>query len=227
LLKLDGLSLKLHDYFAPFNVAELDAKDQDLGSGGPVLLPGQPGPHPELVVIAGKGGTIYLIDRDHMGHYQPKNDSHAVQTIPSPGGGVCGSMAYWNHNLYVLSNSSDDALRQFTVQNGRLSLKAASGSRFPALCATPTISANGSRDGVLWVLHSKAWNADDTNAVLFAFDALDPSRLLYVSEQNPSRDRAGLALRFNIPIVANGHVYVGAKGEVDVYGLLSHETARK
>jgi hypothetical protein len=227
LLKLDGLSLKLHDYFAPFNVAELDAKDQDLGSGGPVLLPAQPGPHPHVVVIAGKGGTIYLIDRDHMGHYQPKNDSHAVQTIPSPGGGVCGSMAYWNHNLYVLSDSANDALRQFAVLNGRLSLKTASGSRFPALCATPIISANGSRDGVLWVLHSRAWNADDTNAVLYAFDALDPSRPLYVSEQNPSRDRAGLALRFNIPIVANGHVYVGAKGEVDAYGLLSHETAHK
>jgi hypothetical protein len=136
-------------------------------------------------------------------------------------------MAYWNHNLYVLSNSSNDALRQFTVQNGRLSLKAASGPRFAALCATPAISANGSRDGVLWVLHSKAWNADDTNAVLYAFDALDPSRLLYVSEQNPSRDRAGLALRFNIPVIVNGHVYVGAKHEVDVYGLLSHDTARK
>jgi hypothetical protein len=227
LLKLDGQSLKLYDYFAPFNVEKLDAEDNDLGSGGAVLLPAQPGPHPELVVIAGKGGTIYLIDRDHMGHYQTKNDRHAVQTIPSPGGGVCGSMAYWNHNLYVLSNSSNDALRQFTVQNGRLSLKAASGSRFPALCATPAISANGARDGVLWVLHSKAWNADDSNAVLFAFDAQDPSRLLYVSEQNPSRDRAGLALRFNIPIIANGHVYVGAKREVDVYGLLSHEAARK
>jgi hypothetical protein len=227
LLKLDGLSLKLNDYFAPFNVAKLDAEDKDLGSGGPVLLPAQPGPHPHLVVIAGKGGTIYLIDRDHMGQYQPNNDSHAVQTIPSPGGGVYGSMAYWNHNLYVLSNSDHDALRQFSLHDGRLSLKAASGSRFPAICATPTVSANGPRDGVLWVLHSKAWNADDTNAVLFAFDALDTSRLLYVSEQNPSRDRAGLALRFNIPIIANGHVYVGAKREVDVYGLLSHETASK
>jgi hypothetical protein len=101
LLKLDGQSLKLYDYFAPFNVEKLDAEDNDLGSGGAVLLPAQPGPHPELVVIAGKGGTIYLIDRDHMGHYQTKNDRHAVQTIPSPGGGVCGSMAYWNHNLYV------------------------------------------------------------------------------------------------------------------------------
>jgi hypothetical protein len=227
LLKLDGQSLKLDDYFAPFDVAELDARDKDLGSGGPVLLPAQPGPHRRLVVIAGKGGTIYLIDRDHMGHYQRGSDSHAVQTIPSPGGGVCGSMGYWNHNLYVLSDSSKDALRQFTVQNGRLSLKAASGSRFPAICATPTVSANGLRDGVLWVLHSRAWNADDTNAVLYAFDALDTSRLLYVSEQNPSRDRAGLALRFNIPTVANGHVYVGAKHEVDVYGLLSPEKARK
>ena len=57
--------------------------------------------------------------------------------------------------------------------------------------------------------------------MLFAFDAVDTSRLLYASEQNPSRDRAGLALRFNIPTVANGHVYVGAKHEVDVYGLLT------
>jgi hypothetical protein len=227
LLKLNGQSLKLSEYFAPFNVAELNAKDGDLGSGGPVLLPPQTGPHRHLVVIAGKGGTIYLIDRDHMGHYQRGGDSQTVQTIPSPGGGVFGSMGYWNHSLYVLSDSAKDGLRQFTVKSGRLSLKAASGSRFPAVAATPTISANGLQDGVLWVLHSKAWNADDTNAVLFAFDALDTSRLLYVSEQNPFRDRAGLALRFNLPIVANGHVYVGAKHEVDVYGLLSREKARQ
>jgi hypothetical protein len=227
LLKVDGLSLKLHDYFAPFNAGKLNTADQDLGSGGPVLLPPQPGPHPDLAVIAGKGGTIYLIDRDHMGHFQPNNDSHAVQTIPSAGGGVFGSMAYWNRNLYVLSNSDHDALRQFSLQGGRLALKAASGSGFPAITATPTVSANGLRDGVLWVLHSRAWNADDTNAVLFAFDALDTSRVLYASEQNPSRDRGGVALRFNIPVVANGHVYVGAKREVDVYGLLSPETPRK
>jgi hypothetical protein len=227
LLKLDGLSLKLHDYFAPFNVDKLNTEDKDLGSGGPVLLPPQPGSHPDLMVIAGKGGTIYLIDRGHMGHYQPNNDSHTVQTIPTSGGGIFGSMAYWNHNLYVLSNSDHDALRQFSVYNGRLSLKAASGSRFPAITATPAVSANGLRDGVLWVLHSRAWNADDTSAVLFAFDAVDTSRLLYASEQNPSRDRAGPALRFNIPVIANGHVYVGAKHEVDVYGLLSQEPARK
>jgi len=220
LLKLNGQSLRLNDYFAPFNVAKLDAEDQDLGSGGPLLLPTQPGPHPNLAVIAGKGGTIYLIDRDHMGHYHPGEDSHAVQTIPSSGGGIFGSMAYWNHNLYVLSDSAHDALRQFSVSQGRLSLKTASGAGFPAAAATPVVSANGLKDGVLWVLHSKAWNADDTSAVLFAFDAIDTSRVIYASEQNPSRDRAGLALRFNIPMAINGHVYVGAKNEVDVYGLL-------
>jgi hypothetical protein len=113
------------------------------------------------------------------------------------------------------------------VQNGRLSLKTGSGSQLPAICATPTVSANGLRDGVVWMLHSKAWDGDDTHAVLIAFDANDASRLLYSSEQNPSRDRAGLALRFNIPTVVNGHVYVGAKHEVDVYGLLPRDRTGK
>ena len=227
LLKLNGQSLKLDDYFAPFNVDKLDASDQDLGSGGVVLLPAQSGPHPHLVVVAGKEGTLYLIDRDRMGHHQSNNDSQAVQTVPSPGGGIFGSMAYWNHNLYVVTDSSNDALRQFTLHDGKLTLKTGSGSRFPAICATPTVSSNGARDGVLWVLRSKAWNEGDRNAVLFAFDASNSSRLLYDSEQNPSRDRAGLALRFNIPTIMNGRVYVGAKREVDVYGLLPAETAGK
>ena len=220
LLQLSGQSLKLTDYFAPFNVDKLDADDLDLGSGGPMLLPVQPGSHPHLVVIAGKSGTIYLIDRDRMGHYSPGNDRHAMQTIPSSGGGVFGSTAYWNDNLYVWSNSDHDALRQFTMHDGRLSLKAASGSRFPATSATPTISANGSEDGVLWLLRPAALDAGDTN-VLYAFDAVNASRLLYDSEQNPARDRAGLAVRFNIPTVVSGHVYVGAKHEVEVYGLLA------
>lgn len=136
-------------------------------------------------------------------------------------------MAYWDHNLYVLNDSSHDALRQFFVQEGKLTLKAASGSRFPATCATPTVAANGVRDGVLWVPGSKAWNEDDRKAVLYAFDAIDSSRRLYDSEQNPSRDRAGLALRFNIPTVMNGHVQVGAKHEVDIYGLLPGKPAGK
>jgi hypothetical protein len=226
LLKLNGKTLNVDDYFAPFNVDELEKEDGDLGSGGPVLLPDQTGPHRHLAVVAGKGGTIYLVDRDRMGHYQPQSDSHAVQTIPGRAG-VYGSMAYWNQNLYVLSDGEIDALRDFTVKNGRLTLKASSGARMARICATPVVSANGMKDGVLWVLQSKSWNGVDTQATLSAFDASDITHQIYSSEQNATRDRAGTALRFNIPTVVNGRVYVGAKSEVDVYGLLSEAPAGK
>jgi hypothetical protein len=218
LLKLDGQSLKIKDYFAPFNVDALDASDSDLGSGGPMLLPDQPGSHPHLAVVAGKGSTLYLVNRDHMGHWQPGSDSHAVQTMHLPNG-VFGSMTYWNHFVYVLSDS--DALRQFEVKDGKLSPKAATSNTFPGVSATPIVSANGSKDGVVWILRSKVWNGFDQTAVLYAYDASDVGHELYTSDQNAGRDRAGLALRFNIPTVVNGHVYVGAKHEVDVYGLLS------
>jgi hypothetical protein len=217
LLKLDGTSLRLRDYFAPYNVDELDSGDDDLGSGGPVLLPDQSGDHPHLAVVEGKGGILYLVDRDHMGHWQAGNNSHAVQTIAVPQG-VKGSMSYWNHYIYVLADR--DVLRQFEVRDGKLSLKAASANAFAPVSATPTVSANGSRDAIVWLLRSQGGNSSERSAVLCAYDAADVTRELYDSGQNPARDRAGLSLRFNIPTVVNGHVYVGTKHEVDVYGLL-------
>jgi hypothetical protein len=215
LLKLNGESLKLSDYFAPYNAANLDANDSDLGSGGPMLLPDQSGAYPHLAVVEGKGGVLYLVNRDHMGHWQPGNNIHAVQTMAVPNG-VFGSTAYWNHYVYVLSDG--DALRQFAVIDGKLSPKAASG--FPGVSATPTLSANGLADGLVWLLRSKVWNAPDQPAALYAYDAANVAHELYNSEQNAGRDRPGLALRFNIPMVVNGHVYVGTKHAVDVYGLL-------
>jgi hypothetical protein len=215
LLKLNGESLKLADYFAPYNANNLDASDSDLGSGGPMLLPDQPGPHPHLAVVEGKGGILYLVDRDHLGRWQPGNDSHAVQTVAVPDG-VFGSMAYWNHYLYVLSDG--DALRQFAVTDGKLSPQAASSVH--GVSATPTISANSLNDGIVWLLRSKVWNASDQPGALYAYDAANVAHELYNSEQNAGRDRPGLTLRFNIPMVVNGHVYVGSKHEVDVYGLL-------
>jgi hypothetical protein len=215
LLKLNGESLKLSDYFVPYNAADLDANDSDLGSGGPMLLPDQSGAYPHLAVVEGKGGVLYLVDRDHMGHWQPGNNSHAVQTMAVPNG-VFGSMAYWNHYVYLLSDG--DALRQFALIDGKLSPKAASG--FPGVSATPTLSANGLDDGIVWLLRSKVGNTPDQPAALYAYDPANVAHELYNSEQNAGRDRAGLALRFNIPTVVNGHVYVGTKHEVDGYGLL-------
>jgi hypothetical protein len=215
LLKLSGQSLKLNDYFAPYNASALDANDSDLGSGGPMLLPDQAGAYPHLAVVEGKGGVLYLVDRDHMGRWQPGNNSHAVQTVAVPEG-VFGSMAYWNHYVYVLSDG--DALRQFAVADSKLSLTAASSLR--GVSATPTVSANGAGAGIVWLLRSKDWNGADQPAALYAYDATNVGHELYNTEQNAGRDRPGLTLRFNIPMVVNGHVYVGTKHQVDVYGLL-------
>jgi hypothetical protein len=219
LLKLifNGQALRLSDYFTPFNQDELNKNDNDLGSGGPMLLPDQPGAHPHLLVVGGKAPMIYVLDRDNLGHYRPQDNSHAVETIKT-NGGIFGSMAYWNHNVYVLSDS--DALRDYEVKDGRLVYKALSSFRFPDHAATPAVSANGNRDGVVWVLSSKGWNSPDRTAVLHAADASNITHELYNSEQNAARDRAGTALRFNVPTIVNGHVYVAAKREIDVYGLL-------
>jgi hypothetical protein len=127
-------------------------------------------------------------------------------------------MAYWNHHVYVLSNR--DSLRDFEVKDGRLTLKATSSFKLDDHSATPAVSANGDRDGIVWVLSSKGWNSPNRTAVLHASGASNVAHELYNSDQNAARDHAGDALRFNIPTIVNGHVYVGAKREVDVYGLL-------
>lgn len=219
LLKLhrEGQTLRPADYFTPFNADALNAKDHDLGSGGPMLLPDQTGPHPHLAVIGGKGPMIYLVDRDRLGHFHPENNSHAVQTIPTSRG-IYGSMAYWNHHVYVLSDY--DSLRDFEVNDGKLVFKTASSFKLEDHAATPAISANGDKDGIAWIVSSKGWASPDRQAVLYAADASNIAHLLYTSNQNAARDGAGSALRFNIPTIANGHVYIGAKKEVDVYGLL-------
>jgi len=217
LLKLEGRDLSVADYFTPFNADELNRDDNDLGSGGPMLLPDQPGAHPHLAIIGGKAPLLYVINRDRMGRYQPVSNSHALQTIPTRGG-IYGSMAYWNHHVYVLADG--DNLRDYELSNGALKYKVASTFALRDHAATPVVSANGIQDGIVWVVSSKGWNSPPRTAVLYAADASNVANELWNSEQNPARDRAGLGLRFNIPIVANGHVYIGAKREVDVYGLL-------
>ncbi len=218
-LRLDNRSLAVRDFFTPSNQQELNANDLDLGSGGPVLLPDQSGPRRRLLIAGGKGGGVYLIDRDHMGQYHSGDDSHAVQVIRKTQG-IYSAPAYWNQHVFFCW--SDDVLQDYKLDNGRLStVPVARGRiRFVDPGATPTVSANGNTNGIVWLLRSKGWRAPDRPAVLYAFDAMNIARELYDSEQNASRDRAGLCLRFNIPMVAGGKAYVGAKGEVDVYGLL-------
>jgi hypothetical protein len=217
-MKLNGDALQIRDYFTPYNQAKLDADDNDLGSGGPVLFPGPSDAHSSLVAIAGKGATLYILDRNKLGGFHAGDDSHAVWTIPLAGD-LLGAPAYWNGHLFIAAE--DDVLKEFLVTRAGLKLAADSKEKFDDRAGIPTISSDGPRNGVLWLLTSKHWNEPDKRpAVLSAYDASNVGHELYNSEQDSARDRAGVGLRFNMPMVANGRVYIGAKGEVDVYGLI-------
>ena len=212
------------DSFTPFNQQSLAANDEDTGSGGVLVLPDQTGGGPQhLLIQAGKEGRIFLVDRDNMGGYNPSQDA-IVQEIPAAPattgyqiGGVWGMPAYWNGNVYFWA--SQDSLKAFSFTNGFLSptptSQSAEVSGFPGPMLT--VSANGNANGIVWTIESSAQGS----AILMAHDALNVATLLYSSNQNPSRDDPGPAVKFAVPTVANGKVYVGAAYQVSVFGGLS------
>lgn len=218
-LRLEGQRLVVRDYFTPFNQKVLDAKDWDLGSQGPVLLPAQAGAHPHLLVVAGKEGKLYLLDRDNLGKFQEGSDSQIVQSVKGVKDAY-GAAAYWNGHIFFTDRS--DTTRDFTIENGLLVAKGIT-ARMSSPGATPIVSADGTKDAILWVVSTKEWNEAhmDRPAVLHAYDARDITHELYNSEQKSERDRADMTVRFAIPTIADGHIFVGARGRLDVYGLLN------
>ncbi len=212
-LGMKANTLVVRDYFTPFDEKRLAEDDLDLGSGGPVLIP------PHYVAIAGKEGVLYLLDRERMRIDRPGSARKELQSMRL-GGGFYAAPAYWNGHLYFLA--TDDYLSDLPLQNGQFTNQTVvKGTRkFANPGASPVISANGTTNGIVWLIETKTWNGADKPAVLRAYDAANVARELYDSEMNGARDRAGLALRFTVPTVANGRVYVDAKGEIDVYGLL-------
>ena len=209
-------SLSVVDSFTPFNFEELNSRDYDLGAGGPLLLPDQGGNHPHLVLAGGKQGTLYLVDRDNMGRSHEADNNQIVQSLNIVGQ-VFSTPAYWENKVYVAGIA--DSLKVFTLNGGLLSTAPASQSpdTLGIRGATPSISANGSQDGIVWVLESPASVAP---AILHAYDANDVSRELYNSEQAGTRDRLPTGVKFGVPTVANGKVYVRNLNELDVFGLL-------
>jgi len=212
-LGINAGSMTGRDYFTPADEAAMNASDQDLGSGGPIVLPDQPGPHPHLILIGGKNGIMFVLDRDRLGHRQTAAANPVLQVLHF-GGGIYAAPAYWNGHLYV--QASDDALSDFVLNHGTIpDIPAAKSTvKIGNPGATPAVSANGNKNGIAWLLETKAWNDfGDRPAVLHAFDASNIAHEIYNSV-------AGPAMRFTVPTIANGRVYIGAKGEVDVYGLL-------
>ena len=215
-LARQGDSLAIRDYFTPYDQERISANDADLGSSGPLLLPEQRGPHPHLLLQPTKGSMLYVIDRDQMGQFHADGDAIAQRIHMS--GEAYGAMAYSNGHVFFAA--SDDRLRDYAIENGQLVLSKSSSIRFENPGATPSISANRDQDAVVWAVSTKTWNGADKSAVLYAFDAKDVRQPIYTSEQNSQRDRAALATRFVFPVVENGRVYFGARGVVEVYGLL-------
>jgi len=173
-----------------------------------------------------KGGTIYLIDRDNLGKFNP-GSNQIVQTLA--GQLVCctgGNMTWWNNNVYVISVFDTLKAFSFDPTTGLLSNKPVSQTTQVFLYQPPflSVSSNGERDAIVWALDADTYNHRSNStgqpAVLRAFDARDLSREIYSSNQNFPRDRAGKAVKFAVPTVVNGKVYVGTQDELTVYGLL-------
>jgi hypothetical protein len=229
-LALQSGALVIEDYFTPSNTADLTANDLDLGAGGPILPSTQPGAAAgNLVVVGGKDGKIYLVNRDNMGKFNPSANSN-VQTVPignpEPTNGLFATPVALGSSIYF--GEANEPLELFTFSNGLLSTAptAQTSNVFLYPGTSPMISTNGS-SSILWALDLHAYVGGTPNgtintpgpAVLHAYDG-STLQELYNSTKAGTRDKAGNALKFTSPTVANGHVYVGTANELDVYGLL-------
>jgi PQQ-like domain len=209
--------LSVVDSFTPFDQANLSANDTDLGSGGVLVLPDQPGPITHLAITVGKAGTVYVLDRDDLGLFQSGSDSQIVQSLPGVIGSAFCTPAYFNGNIYY--NGSADTLKEFALNNSLLSTnpisQSASVFQFPG--TTPSVSANGTGNAIVWIIQTDAYTVRNGQAILHAYAATDLTHELYNSAT--SRQPPGAAVKFAVPTVANGKVYVGAVRRLAVYGL--------
>ena len=208
--------LKLADYFTPHNTVAESNSDQDFGSGGGIVLvdvKDSGGTTRHLSVGAGKDALIYVVDRDNMGKFNASTDQIYQEISGQLGGGVYSMPAYFNGVVYY--GAVGDALKAFPVTNAKLATSPSSQSthQFGYPGTTPSVSASGTSNGIVWAI-------ENSGAVLYAFDASNLTTELYDSNQAAnSRDHFS-GNKFITPMVVNGKVYVGTPNSVAVFGLL-------
>ena len=222
ILKLSSSGgLNVLDFFTPSDQTSLNTLDLDVGAGGVTVLPDQPGLHPHLLVTATKSGRVYLINRDDPGGYQRCGSScdDVVEFLPDAAmGSAFDTAAYFNGFVYY--QAAGDGLKAYQLSNGLLSAAPVSQSNtksgFPG--TGPIVSANGSNNGIVWSLQVDKF-ATSGPAILHAYDALNVAKELYNSSQWTADQLEG-GVKFTIPTIANGHVYVGTQSSLSVFGLL-------
>lgn len=216
-----GGSLAVADYFTMSNSTSESASDTDFGSGGLMLLPslaGSGGPV-SLAVGAGKDGNIYVVNQQNLGKFATPDMIYQQISGALPGG-AWSSPAWFNGTLYY--GDVGDNLQAFAFTGGAFTSVASSrsGNSFPYPGATPSISADGTSNAIVWAVENSS------PAVLHAYDAADLSNELYNSNQaSKSRDHFGSGNKFIVPTIANGKVYVGTTNSVGVFGLLNGGTS--
>lgn len=243
-IKLSTPNLGVLDYFTPFNQSGLDSTDADVGaSGTSVLIDGTGGGN--FLVGGSKAGVLYVIDRGNMGKYNTGADGVHQKWTTSPSSHAFSTPAFWNNNLYYFGVNFGGTLAgqiyTFNTSNGLFNTAAASSTPtgFGFAGATPSVSASSAAaNGIVWAIDTGAYGTNNSGsaaagpAVLHAYDATNLGSELWNSSQNASRDKAGNAVKFTVPTVANGKVYIGTRGsddsqgggttfgEIDVYGLM-------
>ncbi len=217
----NGLSLT--DFFTPSNAVVLSGEDQDLGSSAPIILPDSAGSaaHPHLVVGGGKTPPIYLVDRDSMGRFNgPVGKDLIVQQFNGgPTGDKDVTPAFFNNTLYVIDVNSK--IGAYTITNALLNSTPAEtpDTYYNKGGATASISANGCSNAIVWAIANSGGDLLTTPCVLRAYNATNLNQELYSSDQLPLRDSAGDAVKFTVPTIANGKVYVAGQYALTVYGL--------
>jgi hypothetical protein len=192
------------DDFTPHDQASLNNGDQDQAAGGVVLLPdsvgGGGGAH-QLVQV-GKSARVYILNRENLGGYNANNTKDPGESAYL-NGGLWGAPAYWNGNIYIWGTSEN--LKVFSFANGVMSSTPSSTSNESAgtYSPTPTISANGTTNGIVWTLRTDNYSSNGRE-ILYAHNATNVATLLYSSEQNVSRDNPGNSVKFIVPTVFNG-----------------------
>jgi len=219
ILKLGASGFPVADYFTADDQATLNLYDIDLGSGGVVLLPDQSTGPPHLLLQGSKEGLIYLVDRDNMGKYQVGVDN-VVQEFQGDNGSWT-TVAFWQNKLYVAGGAGNcDTLKSYDFIAGSgfsTSPSSSSSHCFPFPGATPVVSSAGNSNGVVWAADVSCYGPPapcSGAAVLHAYDATNLSSQLWSSTSS------GAAVKFSVPTVANGKVYLGTRTELEVFGLL-------